>query len=33
VTYNKIDLLSPYFIAFGRMMDPEALYEMLDKIG
>ena len=33
VTYNKMDLLSPYFIAFGRMMDPEALYEMLDKLG
>jgi 3'(2'), 5'-bisphosphate nucleotidase len=32
VTYNKVDLLSPYFIAFGRMMDPESLYELLDKL-
>jgi|WetSurMetagenome_2_1015567.scaffolds.fasta_scaffold160401_2 3'(2'), 5'-bisphosphate nucleotidase len=32
VTYNKEDLLSPYFIAYGRMMDPESLYELLDKI-
>ena len=32
VNYNKMDLLSPYFIAFGRMMDPESLYELLDKL-
>ena len=32
VTYNKEDLLSPYFIAFGRLLDPESLYELLDKV-
>ena len=32
VTYNKVDLLSPYFIAFGRLLDPESLFEMMDKL-
>jgi 3'(2'), 5'-bisphosphate nucleotidase len=32
VTYNKEDLLSPYFIAYGRLLDPESLYELLDKV-
>ncbi len=32
LTYNKKDLLSPYFIAFGRLLDPESLYEILDKV-
>lgn len=29
VTYNKENLLSPYFIAFGRLMDPESLQQLL----
>jgi len=32
VRYNKEDLLSPYFLAYGRMMDPESLYELLDQL-
>ncbi len=32
VTYNKIDLLSPYFIAFGRLLDPESLFQLLDQL-
>lgn len=33
VSYNKEDLLSPYFIAFGKLLDPESLHEILDKVG
>ncbi|HEX5112074.1 MAG TPA: 3'(2'),5'-bisphosphate nucleotidase CysQ [Saprospiraceae bacterium] len=32
VSYNKVDLLSPYFIAFGRLLDPESLFQLLDTL-
>lgn len=32
VTYNKPELLSPYFIAAGAMLDPETLHGILDAI-
>jgi 3'(2'), 5'-bisphosphate nucleotidase len=32
VNYNKPDLLSPYFLAYSRLLDPESLYELLDRI-
>lgn len=30
VTYNKENLLSPHFIAMGKLLDPETLYQVLD---
>ena len=32
VTYNKPDLGSPYFIATGKLLDPESLIELLKKL-
>ncbi len=32
VAYNKENLLSPHFLAMGRLLDPEILYELLDRI-